>query len=1091
MDNGKTTFKVSDKNEELRAVIDPENPIRFRQVNGADTLTFISQIPLHPEERILFTDRKGKDAEYIIKQSREVHQGDDLYFDIFCENSFYETIGDWVEDKRPTNATATAALQAALATTRWEVGKVEDLGLNTTNFYRCSAKEAVQKKIVPVWDCEFETDIRITSPSEITRKVNLKRLIGEDNGKRFEYTKDIEEVERIIDTGDLVTALYGYGKGEELNSSGYGRRINFSSVNGGKSYVENTDARKAWGRPTPRGERTNIFGKVEFDEITDKNILLERTKEKLKVLSTPKITYKVKAIDLLKYGYDFEGVSIGDVVAVIDKDLNLRVKARVVELREFLNNEELNEITLGNYLPTTSDVYLDTQDKINSFSSRAGVWDKTNKDLKNLANKDFLDGVIDRLNREINGEGGYVYISDDGRGIVTLNRPKDKNPTKAVQISGGGIRLANSKNSDGSWNWRTLSTGDGIVADEIITGTLTGGNVKWNLNDGTLLIGKNDDNYLLKFDGTTLKFGVGTIKKDDLSPELKEELKGRDGQDGKDGERGPKGEPGVGLQVKKGNNLLINGDFSEPTKMTDKPSRPMSEVYDMWVLLGFKPGISGGVVSTQDRSRCILSQYRNIKGLKADKLYYAVKAKGAGMTAYIYAGTDPDGSFKNEAAVTFSPNVEIKKGELDLGEMTLDTTINFYAYVSNKSPASIDWVIVSKEPIKGDEFETDTVEGLDPEIFKQALPPALQEWNDGATNISGKWVFTPNLFVGSGSGANKSGVWMGQDGSSLGMFGYRNGTRYWAFNDDGTMTIGKSGGKQIKLLNDGSAKIPKIESEDISASSITAKHIASDTITASEIKSNTITARELASDAITTDILYPGRNQRIVLGRGYSPGSNNAPSVDANGDAIRLKYNAGNYFYADGAVSAIYNGGREQAKADTYASEGLLVRDGRIMVLGRSGLFTEFDGSTFKVVGHRTLYMDVDSSGARAAGWYSLSDVKLKENIKPIDRVQTLRANPDVHNKEISSDEIYKAMKTLPIFTYNYKEGDLSRISTMTQSIKGDIREYLVRDKDGKSSIDLYGYISLLHVAFKEEVKRNDELEKRIEILENKIKEMK
>jgi len=40
---------------------------------------------------------------------------------LFCESSFYETLGDYIDDKRPSG-TANSVLEVALQPTRWEVG---------------------------------------------------------------------------------------------------------------------------------------------------------------------------------------------------------------------------------------------------------------------------------------------------------------------------------------------------------------------------------------------------------------------------------------------------------------------------------------------------------------------------------------------------------------------------------------------------------------------------------------------------------------------------------------------------------------------------------------------------------------------------------------------------------------------------------------------------------------------------------------------------------------------------------------------------------------------------------------------------------
>ena len=58
--------------------------------------------------------------------------------------------------------------------------------------------------------------------------------------------------------------------------------------------------------------------------------------------------------------------------------------------------------------------------------------------------------------------------------------------------------LANGKTSSGDWNWRTAITGQGIVADEIATGTLNANLIKI-LGTGTY------------FDGTTLRIQHPTL----------------------------------------------------------------------------------------------------------------------------------------------------------------------------------------------------------------------------------------------------------------------------------------------------------------------------------------------------------------------------------------------------------------------------------------------------------------------------------------------------------------------------------------------------------------------------------------------------
>src|SRR5699024_5029175 len=330
--------------------------------------------------------------------------------------------------------------------------------------------------------------------------------------KRITYTKDLESITKTIQRDDVVTALYGYGKGEEIEdeegdpTGGFGRRIDFSEVNNGKSYVENNEAKEVWGR-NDNGKKVHVFGKVEFDDCEDKKELLELTKEELDKLSKPLITYEAKIIDLKAFGFEHEGVEIGDTVLAIDKEFtpDLRVKARVIKIVRDLLEPENNEITLGNFIPTIADSWKIQEDFINNFRGKEGVWDRSgliNDD--GTIDSNYLNDIVDVLNKNMNAQGGYVYISEDGEGLTTYNKPIDQNPTMAIQIKGGGFRIANSRLPNGEFNWRTFGTGDGFTADVIIAGILKGGKVKFDLENGTFLIGNNTNDYNLWFDGKDL-----------------------------------------------------------------------------------------------------------------------------------------------------------------------------------------------------------------------------------------------------------------------------------------------------------------------------------------------------------------------------------------------------------------------------------------------------------------------------------------------------------------------------------------------------------------------------------------------------------
>ena len=504
-------IKILDRDETYLRNVEAWDVKRRQVINGDHTLEFATlDMGVEEGHRVIYREPiTNRWREYIITDIDDLHDGNGIGKLVYAEDSFYETIGDWIDDRRLNNTTATAALQAALDTTRWEVGEVDDLGLGSTNYYRENPKEAIQKKLLKAWGGEFDTRIEVVGNAITHRYVDIKAQLGAALGKRFVYDKDMVEVKRSVTMTDFCTALYGFGKGEEIldesgeSAGGYGRRIDFASVNSGKAYVENAVARDKYGY-VKNGVRQHIFAKVEFDDITDPAILMQETQKVLDARSTPNVTYNCKVIDLRKYGMEFEGVGLGDTALVVDNDLGIRIHARVVEYIDYPDGDKENEITLGNFRKTITSDTSAIAEQINSFRSRAGVWDRADIISENGIPASYIDGIVAELNEQANQSGGWVFM-EPGGGLISYNAATPQQATEAVQIIGGTVRIANQKNADGTWKWRTFFTGSQVVADLIRTGIIQGGKVHFNLDDGTFLIGNSTTDYQLYWNGSQLR----------------------------------------------------------------------------------------------------------------------------------------------------------------------------------------------------------------------------------------------------------------------------------------------------------------------------------------------------------------------------------------------------------------------------------------------------------------------------------------------------------------------------------------------------------------------------------------------------------
>ena len=506
-----------DRNEKLIASLKYNKVERKRELNGLNTLEFETEREVEYGQRILFKDRNGLWNEYIIIDYFIEHNSDGISYFVYCEDCTSELYWYFVDDLKPRGEACSSILRRVLEGTRFEVGYVDDFDKKSYNLYRESVKSCLWK-MLDQYEAEINVRIVVDKTGILHRYIDFRRKLGRDVGKRFTYKKDFGGIKKTTSLKDLATALHGYGKGEEIvkedgtpsrnnNKIGdgdYGRKIDFSEINNGKTYVEDNEARLKYGLGK---ERRHIFGQADFPDCEDKQELLRLTKERLKEVSKPKITYELNVEDISRYdGYIGEGVDLGDVVYVIDKEIDTRVQTRVIAIKDNPVEEiEDSEITLGNFIKDLSDNML-AYDKLKSVFENDR--NKFNQELDKLANgvkSSYIQKILEKFNKELNETGGWVY-AEEGEGILILNAPKDGNPTQAINLKGGKIAIANHKNADGSFAYETFGDGDGFTANLIRAGVLRGGKVFFNLEDGTFLIGESRTNYSMYWDGKTLHF---------------------------------------------------------------------------------------------------------------------------------------------------------------------------------------------------------------------------------------------------------------------------------------------------------------------------------------------------------------------------------------------------------------------------------------------------------------------------------------------------------------------------------------------------------------------------------------------------------
>lgn len=328
-----------------------------REVNGENALSITTLARLDKGDRLVWRDLKGRWHENIVDGVEEERASAGILYTYYCPTSAQiELLGDYLEDKRPYDVSAYAALASALSSSRWQVGTVADLGQAGTNYYHTNAWAAIHD-VADTWGGELSFEIQVSGTKVTARRVCMSKQVGEDNGKRFTYAKDLVSVKRSVDEGNVCTALYGYGKSlqtadEDGNlTGGYDRKLTFGDVNGGQNWVGSADALARWGRPDGKGGKAHVFGDVEFSDCEDAAELKKLTEAQLAKSCVPTVSYTADAVALARAGEGFEGADEGDLVTVVDKvyDPPLRVRTRITKVVEDQLRPGEVTYTFGNY----------------------------------------------------------------------------------------------------------------------------------------------------------------------------------------------------------------------------------------------------------------------------------------------------------------------------------------------------------------------------------------------------------------------------------------------------------------------------------------------------------------------------------------------------------------------------------------------------------------------------------------------------------------------------------------------------------------------------------------------------------------------
>ena len=286
--------------------------------------------------------------------------------------------------------------------------------------------------------------------------IYINNRIGGDYGVRVNYSRNMEDVNLIIDRDNIITRAYPRAYNGVMLPEKY---IDSPLINKYpivcEDYIDMSDLKLK----DPNGENDEGFDTEEE--------LYQAMRERMKKLyegglDKPKISGNVKVAMLensIEYK-DFKGlvnIGIGDTVTVNHKDIDIDMKTRAITIEWNLVTKKYENIEFGDV-------------EVNYFAKQ----DIAREQLDNILNKNGtvnageMEGIINAMQTKFKALRD-VAQPQHTLGMLFEDKIKGSKTYGAMAIGSMGFMIASERTEDDKdWNWRTFGSGQGFFADWLV-----------------------------------------------------------------------------------------------------------------------------------------------------------------------------------------------------------------------------------------------------------------------------------------------------------------------------------------------------------------------------------------------------------------------------------------------------------------------------------------------------------------------------------------------------------------------------------------------------------------------------------------------
>ena len=385
---------------------------------------------------------------------------------------------------------------------------------SSADISRGSVWQAVNT-IAQNWNVYITPRVTTNAAGAITgRYFDITQAQGTWRGVRLSIDKNMSDSSVVYDDSEVLTALYGYGGSvEKAQASGDDKteELTFKDIvwtatddhpakPANQTYLEWPEMTTLYGRNgRPR------YGYYQNGEITDAEVLLQKTWEALKQTCEPKISISGTTTDLYRLGYKDEPLRLHDTVIVEIRETGETFQKQIIKLDVDLIDPTANRPEIGDYIPNIIYINREKDEKSSGGGGGGGRgltpeeetrvrfasdWIKTDQEIGMIVGE--KDGV-----KYIKSASIVAAINDDGGTSVKISAETIDIEGVLTAIEGEPVRCS-SLYVDGS-----IEADQDIIAG---TGTITGAVGSFDM----LYVADDEATWQSKTVVTNITVGTGT-----------------------------------------------------------------------------------------------------------------------------------------------------------------------------------------------------------------------------------------------------------------------------------------------------------------------------------------------------------------------------------------------------------------------------------------------------------------------------------------------------------------------------------------------------------------------------------------------------